>query len=321
MPLPLDNGWGSAPVILANLPDAPSPQPTVEVAAIPYGPQSATPQDQSKQPSATPAAQDQTQQSPTPTTPQQGTSTSAQPSPATTQQPDAASHQETSEERYAKAEKEIQAQEHQRMLGVIPNFNVVLNGKAEPMTSGQKFRLFFHGSVDPFQFLAAGIDSGLEQAEDEYPGYHYGMLGYAKRYGASFADGFDGNFWGNAVLPSLLHQDPRYYRLGHGKILHRAFYAAISNFRCHSDAGNWQPNYSNIIGNFIGGAISNVYYPAADRGLGLTIQRGYTVTLEGAYGSLAIEFYPDVVSYFKHRHQVAQARKSAAAAAATSQQP
>jgi hypothetical protein len=272
---------------LLDLPSAPTPQPVEEVASL--------------------------------SSSMQNTPASATPQPAVTQATPA--QEETPEERRAKADKEVHAEEHQRMLGVIPNFNVVLNGHAEPLTPGQKFDLFFHGSVDPFQFLAAGVDAGLEQWEHQYPGYHYGVLGYVKRYSASYADGFDGNFWGNAVLPSLLHQDPRYFRLGHGKILYRAWYAAISNFRARSDSGKWEPNYSNVLGNFIGGAISNVYYPSADRGMGLTLQRGLTVTLEGAYGSLAVEFYPDVVRYFKHRHQISVARKEAAAAAATSQQP
>jgi hypothetical protein len=213
---------------------------------------------------------------------------------------------------HAEAEREIHEQESQRMLGLMPAFNAVLGGKAVPLTSGQKFKLFFRGSIDPFQFAIAGIDAGIEQAENEYPEYKQGAEGLAKRYGASFTDSFDGNFWGNAVLPSLLHQDPRYFRLGHGKALHRILYSASTTVRCKGDNGNWQPNYSNILGNFIGGAISNAYYPASDRGVALTLERGVTVSAEGILGAMAIEFYPDYTRWREHRKE----RKLEAAKAA-----
>lgn len=188
------------------------------------------------------------------------------------------------------------------MLGVIPNFNSVMSGVAPPLTAKQKFHLFFKAAVDPFEFVAAGADAALEQGEDSYPGYGQGFTGYAKRYGASFADTADGNFWGNAVLPSLFHQDPRYFRLGHGKVMHRILYAAASTIMARGDNGKWQPNYSNVMGNFIGGAISNVYYPAADRGGILTVERSATTTAEGAIGSVAVEFYPDVIHWIHKGH-------------------
>jgi len=203
------------------------------------------------------------------------------------------------------------------MLGVIPNFNEVIGGQAEPLTPKQKFHLFFKGSIDPYQFVIAGIDAGIEQGEDQYPTYDQGVLGYLKRFGASYADSFDGNFFGNAVLPSLLHQDPRYFRIGHGTFKHRLFYSMISTIRAKSDSGKWQPNYSNVIGNIIGGAISNAYYPAVDRGIGLTFERGLTVTAEGTFGAFLEEFYPDYVSWRQHRKE----RKAAAAAAAANATP
>lgn len=211
---------------------------------------------------------------------------------ATPTQPD----QKTSEE-------QLKTEEKQRMLGIMPAFNSVESGQAVPLRPGQKFHLWFRSAVDPFTFAAAGIDAGIEQAENSYPEYGQGFVGYAKRYGAAYADNVDGNFWGNAVLPVILHQDPRYFRLGHGSIKGRIWYATISTVRCKGDNGKWQPSYSNIGGNLIGGAIANAYYPAADRGFGLTMERGFTVTAEGAFGAFAYEFYPDLIQYWRRHHQ------------------
>ncbi len=198
---------------------------------------------------------------------------------------------------------ELEAEKKQRLLGIMPAFNTVNSGKAQPLRPSQKFDLWFHSATDPFPFGLAAINAGIEQGQNTYPEYGGGFGGYAKRFGAAYADNVDGNFWGNAVLPSLLHQDPRYFRLGQGSAKHRLGYALLSTVRCKGDNGKWQPSYSNIGGNLIGGAISNLYYPAADRGVGQTLESGFTVTAEGALGSIAFEFYPDAIAYLKHRRE------------------
>ena len=239
--------------------------------------------------------------------PTQASSSQDQATPQTPQQP------ETDEQRKARADAQLNEETHQRIAGVLPAFNSVQSDKAVRLTSGQKFHLFFRGSIDPYQFAIAGADAGIEEAENEYPEYHWGVTGLLRRYAASYADTWDGNFWGNAVLPSVLHQDPRYYRLGRssGKTAwHRFFYAAATTVICHGDNGKLEPNYSNVLGNFIGGAISNIYYPASDRGVGLTISRGATTTAEGIVGAELIEFYPDYVAWRQHRHERKLAEKS-----------
>lgn len=201
-----------------------------------------------------------------------------------------------------RSEEALKAEEKQRMLGIMPAFNAVEGGAAEPLTPHGKFELWYKSAIDPFTFVTAGIDAGIEQAQNSYPEYHQGFVGFAKRYGASYADNVDGNFWGNAVLPILFKQDPRYFRLGHGTFKRRLGYSVISVVRCKGDNGKWEPSYGNVLGNLIGGAISNAYYPASDRGVGLTLERGFTVTAEGAIGALAYEFYPDAIAYLKRRH-------------------
>jgi hypothetical protein len=232
--------------------------------------------------------------------------------PPDQQQTTAPPADETPEQRKARADAELKLEEKQRMAGVIPNFNTVNNGKAEPITSGQKFHLFFKGAFDPYQFLLAGIDAGIGQAENSNPGYNQGFAGYARRYGANYGDNFSGNFFGNAVLPSLLHQDPRYFRLGHGSVLHRTLYSISTSIRTRGDNGKWQPAYSNLMGNLIGASISNLYYPDGDRGLYPTLRRGLSITYQGTIGGLLQEFYPDAVQKYKNH----KARKAAAASAA-----
>lgn len=230
----------------------------------------------------------------TPAPPQTGAEGNGQvPQPSTQDTPSAQS---------SNSADQLKREEKQRLLGIVPAFNSVEGGVAAPLTPGQKFDLWFHSAIDPFTFGVAGIDAGIEQAENSYPEYHQGFVGFAKRYGASYADSVDGNLWGNAILPVILHQDPRYFRLGHGSAKRRLGYALLSTVRCKSDKGKWQPSYSNVGGNLIGGAISNLYYPASDRGVGLTLQRGFTVTAEGAIGSIAYEFYPDAISWLKRHH-------------------
>ena len=207
------------------------------------------------------------------------------------------------------SESQLKAEEKQRLLGIMPAFNTVESGEAVPLRPSQKFSLWYHAAIDPFTFGISGVDAGIEQAENTYPEYGQGAAGFGKRFGSSYADNVDGNFWGNAVLPVLLHQDPRYFRLGHGSAKHRLGYAALSTVRCKSDSGKWEPNVSNVGGNLIGGAISNLYYPASDRGVALIFERGLTVTGEGAFGAFAFEFYPDLIRYYKRRHQAALSAK------------
>ncbi|MES2392056.1 MAG: hypothetical protein V4555_10475 [Acidobacteriota bacterium] len=201
----------------------------------------------------------------------------------------------------AQADRELKQEEQQKMLGVVPAYSAVLNGQAVSLNPRQKFQLFFADAIDPFDFIATAADAGLEQYQNEFPEYGQGFKGYAKRYGAGYADDFDGGLWASAILPSVLHQDPRYFRLGHGSFVHRVGYTAAFLVRCRGDNGRWQPNYSNIGGNLIGGAISNAYYPSADRGVGLTFERGFTVAAEDSIGNFAVEFYPDFISFLKRR--------------------
>ena len=231
------------------------------------------------------------------------TSSTTPPAPATNPAaaPGAPQPSTTPEDRRAQAERELKQEEQQRMLGIVPAFTAVFNGHAVPLSSGQKFRLALADGVDPFDFATSALDAALEQQQNEFPAYGSGFSGYAKRFGASYADDFDGELWSEGILPSLLHQDPRYFRLGHGGFRRRLGYSLLAAVRCRGDNGNWQFNTSNLGGNFVAGAICNAYYPAADRGVGLTLQRGSIDLAEGLVQLLANEFYPDISQALFHR--------------------
>ncbi|HEY7212439.1 MAG TPA: hypothetical protein VH477_19340 [Bryobacteraceae bacterium] len=199
------------------------------------------------------------------------------------------------------AAEQIKQQERQRILGVIPIFNVSNIPDAVPMTPRQKFRLAMRSALDPATFFIAGADAGISQWQNDFSGYGQGAQGYFKRWGASYADTFDSALLGNAVFPSLLHQDPRYFRKGTGSFGSRLWYAVLTTVRTKGDNGRWQPNYSNILGNIAAGGVANLYYPSTDRGVGLTFERAFTVTAEGAIGGFVLEFWPDISRKFSKK--------------------
>jgi hypothetical protein len=210
-----------------------------------------------------------------------------------------------------KAEEQLKAQEHQRVAGVMATFNTTTNKDALPLSPGQKFQLFFRSSIDPWPFLLAGVVSGIGQADDSYPEWGQGMQGYAKRFGAAYSDAFIGNFFGNAVLPIVLHEDPRYFQKGTGSAAKRFLWAASSTVWCKRDKGGWGPNYANVGGNLIGSAIARVYYPASERTVSDAITDGLTVSAEGIVGAEVIEFWPDLARHYKRKHDEKLARQAA----------
>jgi hypothetical protein len=201
----------------------------------------------------------------------------------------------------------LKQEEHQRILGVVPNFNTVQNSAdAASLSPKQKWHLAFKSSIDPFVFVADGFVAGLSQARNTNPGFGQGAQGYFKRFGAAYADTVDGTLWGNAILPIVFKEDPRYFRLGEGTFTHRFLYSAATTIWCRRDNGSWGPNYANVLGNFISGGISNAYYPAADRGFGQTVDGALTVTAEGVVGAEFVEFWPDISRHLFKKHYAAQ---------------
>jgi Carboxypeptidase regulatory-like domain len=189
------------------------------------------------------------------------------------------------------AEEQIQVEEKQRLFGAIPNFYVSYVKNAVPLTPKQKFELAWKSTIDPVSFGITGVIAGFEQADNAYGGYGQGAQGYAKRYGAAYADLVSGTFIGGAILPSLFKQDPRYFYKGTGSRKSRLLYAVANAVICKGDNGHWQLNYSGIIGGLAAGGISNLYYPDNDRnGATLTFENALIGTGESAVVNVIQEF-------------------------------
>ena len=189
------------------------------------------------------------------------------------------------------AAEQLKMEEQQRVFGVLPNFYVAYAPDAPPLTSKQKFSLAWKSSIDPVTFVITGAFAGVEQANDTFSGYGQGTEGYAKRFGANYADNFIGTMIGSAILPSILKQDPRYFYKGTGTTHSRVLYAIANAVVCKGDNGHWQPNYSGYIGGLAAGGISNLYYPASDRdGVTLIFENLLIGTAEAAAQNLVQEF-------------------------------
>ncbi|HTB98899.1 MAG TPA: hypothetical protein VK716_17955 [Terracidiphilus sp.] len=232
-----------------------------------------------------------------------------------------ASQTDADKSAHDKAEEQLKQQEKQRVMGVMATFNTTSNRDALPLSPGQKFRLFFKSETDPWPFLLSSVVAGIGQADDSYPEWGQGMQGYAKRFGAAYSDAFIGNFFGNAIFPIVLKEDPRYFQKGTGKPWKRFLWAASSTVWCRRDNGKWGPNYANVGGNLVGAAIARAYYPASDRTVSDTITDGLTVSAEGVVGAEVIEFWPDLVRRHKRKQAEKQAREEAEQVAKESKKP
>jgi hypothetical protein len=172
------------------------------------------------------------------------------------------------------AEAQLNQEEKQRVLGVIPNFYVSYVPNPVPLDPKQKYELAFRTLIDPVTFVFNGIAAGAEQAANTYA-WGQGGQAYAKRFAAGYGNVVTGTILGGAVFPVLFKQDPRYFYKGTGSIPSRAGYAIANAVICKGDNGHWEFNYSAILGGLAASGIANTYYPAVNRA-------GATLTFEGA---------------------------------------
>jgi hypothetical protein len=189
-----------------------------------------------------------------------------------------------------------------RAFGVLPNYRTTEEGLPfHAITTKQKFAIATKDTFDYPSYILAGVFAGISQLDGSNPSFGQGLEGYARRYASGVADQDLGNFMTEAIMPSLLHEDPRYYRRGHGSIKGRIFYAATRVAVTHTDSGGTSFNFAEFLGNGTVAAIGNSYYPDA-RGFSPTLQRMFTQIGTDALSQVLKEFWPDVKRKWFSKH-------------------
>ena len=201
------------------------------------------------------------------------------------------------------AQYQMQQEEKQLVLGFIPNYLVTYYPHTAPLSARQKFQLTFKTVFNPFTLGLTTAFVGGEQATGMYSGYGTEEKSFAKRFGAAYATLGVGAFVGDALLPSVLKQDPRFYYKGSGSIPSRLLYAIPRSVICKGDNGHGEPDYSAVLGHFAAGGIANLYLPPQNRkGLGLTLENGLIGTGFDAFANILQEFViPKLTPALSHR--------------------
>jgi hypothetical protein len=188
-----------------------------------------------------------------------------------------------------------EGQQTKRMFWIVPNFAAVsADTQLPPLSTRDKYALALQDSVDYSSFVWAGMLAGQSMALRSYPELHNGMAGYSRYYWRAFADQASGSFFTEALVPAVLHEDPRYYTLGHGGFFHRVKYALSRIVVTKTDSGGTGLNYAEIIGNGMEAGLSSLYYPPQERSLHNTAMN-YLAQMEAAsLNNIIREFWPDI---------------------------
>jgi len=184
-----------------------------------------------------------------------------------------------------------------RIFGVLPNYRTVENPniRMAPLSAKGKFKLAVEDSFDPYAYVIAGAFAGFGQTKDDPKSWGEESWGpFAKRYAASFADQTNENIMTEAVVPSLLKEDPRYFRLGTGGFFKRTGYAVSRIWVTQTDAGHRTFNFSEILGGGASAGISNFYYPREDRTMSANLSRWGVMVGEDTFFNLLKEYWPDI---------------------------
>jgi len=191
----------------------------------------------------------------------------------------------------------------QRVLGVLPNYRTADGTQPfAPISAGRKFYIARRDSFDYPVVILSGLFAGLYQAENQNPSYGQGLAGYGKRFASAYADQALGNLMTEGIVPVLLKQDPRYFRVGSGggSGWHRTRYALTRVFVGRNDKGDWTFNYPEWVGNSAAVAISNLYYPADTRNARDNTQKLAIQVATDAFSNILKEFWPDWKRKFSH---------------------
>lgn len=191
---------------------------------------------------------------------------------------------------------------HKRIFGIIPNYRTFPDSaNYQPIRAKAKFKIATQDTFDPGTFVLAAAFAGYGQLKRSEPTYGNGMQAYAKYFGASFTDWAVGDYMTEALFPTMLHQDPRYFRKGTGSTISRFGHAAGQIFWTRTDGGGHMFNFSEIGGNAAGVALSQAYYPSSRSAGDAVGKLGLQVGLDMA-SNMMKEFWPDIANMLS-RHK------------------
>ena len=190
-----------------------------------------------------------------------------------------------------------------RILGIIPNYRTWPSLKDyKPLSAKEKFEIARQDSFDRGTVFLAAVFAGDAQLTNASPSFGQGVKGYTRYFGASYGDFIIGNYMSEAIYPTLLHQDPRYFRLGTGSGWSRLGYSMGQTFWTHTDSDRTQFNYSEVLGNSTAVAISTAYYPNSRNINDATTKLGLQIAVDMASNVLK-EFWPDLSRKFSRKHR------------------
>lgn len=192
-------------------------------------------------------------------------------------------------------------EKHPRLFGVVPTYTVSNSKLPNYLSSSQKFQLFFKNTTDPFTLAYTAASAGIAQASNDPPEYGQGATGYGRRLGAGLADVTSSGFFRTYLFPSILHEDPRYFRQGSSPFTKRFAHAIIRPVVTQTDSGKRRFNWSGVLGLIATCSLSNAYYPASARGVDRTFNRVATGIPFSAIDHLIDEFGPDLERKFLGR--------------------
>jgi hypothetical protein len=167
------------------------------------------------------------------------------------------------------------------------------------LPASEKFHLFVKNSIHPVTFMAAGLNAGIAQANDDDPTFGQGAEGYGRRYGAALADHVSSDFFHTFAFPVIFRQDPRYYRQGYGTAQNRLEHAVTHVFIAHADGGGRMFNFSEWLGTTAAVALSNTYHPGNRRGVAAASERIAISAGTDVGFDVLREFWPEIVRKFK----------------------
>jgi hypothetical protein len=193
-----------------------------------------------------------------------------------------------------------------RIFWIIPTYKVTESKTPTVLTPHQKLRIVVNDLTDPYTVGYTAFMSGIAQANNDMPGYGQGTQGYFKRFGAAYADQASTGFFGAFLFPTLLHQDPRYYRQGSGPVKQRFAHALIRPVVTYNDSDGKAFNWSGLLGSLAASGLANSYYPEEDRGVGKTFSRFAMGIPYSVIDHLVDEFGPDLERKFFKKKKPAE---------------